>query len=103
MASNSLRSMLMGSSGAGSGSNGIEKYAAIRRSARYPALMLSCACALDGMFRVEHRRAAVSSTTPADVTHDRVWLIDRKNTNEGCDVWVSSTSANHVSQSSQSS
>ena len=38
--------------------------------------------------------AAASSTTPADVTQERSWLIERKKTSDGCDVWVSSMSAN---------
>ena len=53
-----------------------------------------------GSANVDARMAAASSTTPAEVTHDRSWLIERKNTSDGCEVWVSSMSANQTSQSS---
>ena len=75
----------------------------MRRSDSVPARMHSSACGLRGRCSVDARMAAASSTTPADVTHECSWLIDRKKTSDGCDVCVSSTSANHDSQSSQMS
>src|SRR5947207_1199835 len=50
---------------------------------------------------VDEYSEAASSTAPAAATHDRSGVGDRKNASAGNEVWLSSTSANHVSQRDQ--
>jgi hypothetical protein len=44
---------------------------------------------------------AVSSTAPAAVIQELLVRGERKNASAGCEVWLSSSSTNHRSQSSQ--
>ena len=77
---NSSRVMLIGSSGAGSGSWSKPKKSAISRSARKPERMHRPGCGRER--DVEHRRAGARprrARVPAAVIHERCGFGDRKN------------------------
>src|SRR5580704_2509709 len=94
--------MLIGSSGAGSGSNGMAKKPASSRMASEPARMHSPASGDQGIASADWARDAASSSAPAAVTHERSGFGDRKNTSTASEVWVSEMSANHSSHSAHS-
>src|SRR5947209_4980098 len=75
----------------------MEKKSQIRRNAMYPARMQMSARTSRGTSSVDEYRAAASRTAPAAVTHDRSGVGERKNASAGNEVWLSSTSVNHVS------
>ncbi len=93
----------MGSVGAGSGSLGMPKKSAMRRSDRKPERMHSCGSGWCGVSTVDRSSAAESSSAPAAVIQDRPGSGERKNASAGWEVWVSSMSANQRSQSANSS
>src|SRR3954447_4117970 len=63
--------------------------------------MQSAACGVRGMSTTDSRIAAVSSTAPAAVTHERCGFGERKNVSDPYDVCVSCTSVNHAIHDSQ--
>src|SRR3954471_5314243 len=72
------------------------------RMAMYPARMQIPACGDQGTLSVDCASAAASSTAPADVTQERWGLGDRKKASDAKVVWVSFSSENQLSHSSQS-
>src|ERR1039457_979696 len=91
--------MLIGASGAGSGSNGIRKKPASSRSVRYPVRMHRAAAGDQGIDSVDWASAAASSNAPAEVTQDRSGFGDRKYMSTASEECVSAISANHASHS----
>ena len=65
--------------------------------------MVIWAWGFGSMSRQANDIAAVSMTAPAAVIHELLGRGERKKGNEGCEVWLSSTSTNHCSHSSQPS
>ncbi len=65
--------------------------------------MVIWAWGFGSMSRHDSEMAAVSITAPAAVIHELLGRGERKNGSDGCDVWLSSSSTNHCSHSSQSS
>src|SRR5450759_2520131 len=94
--------MLIGSSGAGSGSYGMAKNWATSRSASAPERIQSPASGDQGIARVDWASDAASSRAPAAVTQDRCGFGDRKKTSTAIEVCVSEMSANHSSHSAHS-
>ena len=71
---------------------------AILRSARKPARMHRSADGSCGTSTTARVMAAPSSTAPVAVIHDISWFGERKKTSAASVVWLSSTSANQISQ-----
>src|SRR6478672_10957461 len=65
--------------------------------------MHSAACGTLGVSTTDRLRAAVSSTQPAAVIHERLPIGERKKTSAPWEVWLSSRSANHLAQPSYQS
>ena len=98
--SNSARSIEIQSSGAGSGSNGRWKNVEIARRARVPERNVIWAWGFGSISRHAVMIDAVSRTVPADVIQELMTRVERKNGNDGWDVWLSSISTNQFSHPS---
>ena len=84
--SNSARAIDIGSSGEGSGSNGISKNSAMRRKAMHPDRIQTPCGPRDPVATLDAMREAESSTVPAAVIHDLSGCGDRKKFSAAYDV-----------------